>query len=220
MTTILHLKSGISYIGDNTLVVMEEMAAHDQFARYNRIVVPVEETYAANCIRVNDRVLFAAGYPRTADQLTAQWLSPAAARHVGVSKNGRRPQLSFASLLDPSLRTSHRSRRPASKIAIQYATIFFSEKKRPSSSRPASVNRKASTAATCHSRLNSTAAATIAARQPRPTVLSLGRHAAINQYNAIAQSADPPYLNQNGESPSGTIRHASPATTVVNISTA
>ena len=26
MTSILHLKSGISYIGDNTLVVMEEMA--------------------------------------------------------------------------------------------------------------------------------------------------------------------------------------------------
>ena len=71
MTTILHLKSGVSYIGDNTLVVMEEMAAHDQFSRYNRIVAPVEETYAANCIRVNDRVLFAAGYPRTAGQLTA-----------------------------------------------------------------------------------------------------------------------------------------------------
>jgi dimethylargininase len=69
MTTILHLKSGISYIGNNTLVVMEEMAAHHQFSRYNRIVVPVEETYAANCIRVNDRVLFAAGYPRTAEQL-------------------------------------------------------------------------------------------------------------------------------------------------------
>ncbi len=76
MTTILHLKSGISYIGDNTLVVMEELAAHDQFSRYNRIRVPVEETYAANCIRVNDRVLFAAGYPRTAEQLTANGFHP------------------------------------------------------------------------------------------------------------------------------------------------
>ena len=76
MTTILHLKSGISYIGDNTLVVMEEMSAHSQFARYNRIVVPVEETYAANCIRVNDRVLFAAGYPRTAEQLVTNGFRP------------------------------------------------------------------------------------------------------------------------------------------------
>ncbi len=35
MTTILHLKSGISYIGDNTLVVMEEMAANPAFAGYD-----------------------------------------------------------------------------------------------------------------------------------------------------------------------------------------
>ena len=76
MTTILHLKSGISYIGDNTLVVMEEMATQEQFSRYNRIVVPVEETYAANCIRVNDRVLFAAGYPRTAEQLRSSGFDP------------------------------------------------------------------------------------------------------------------------------------------------
>jgi len=76
MTTILHLKSGISYIGDNTLVVMEEMATHDQFSSYNRIVAPVEETYAANCIRVNDRVLFAAGYPRTTQQLQANGFHP------------------------------------------------------------------------------------------------------------------------------------------------
>jgi dimethylargininase len=76
MTTILHLKSGISYIGDNTLVVMEEMATLDEFSRYNRIIVPVEETYAANCIRVNDRVLFAAGYPRTTEQLRFNGFDP------------------------------------------------------------------------------------------------------------------------------------------------
>jgi dimethylargininase len=76
MTTILHLKSGVSYIGDNTLVVMQEMAANEQFARYKRIVVPVEETYAANCIRVNDRVLFASGYPHTAAQLVASGFVP------------------------------------------------------------------------------------------------------------------------------------------------
>ena len=76
MTTILHLKSGISYIGDNTVVVMEEMAALDQFSSYDRIVVPAGETYAANCIRVNDRVLFAAGYPRTAEQLRSNCFDP------------------------------------------------------------------------------------------------------------------------------------------------
>jgi N-dimethylarginine dimethylaminohydrolase len=34
MTSILHLKSGISYIGDNTLVVMEEMAENAQFQNF------------------------------------------------------------------------------------------------------------------------------------------------------------------------------------------
>ncbi len=52
------------------------MAAREEFSSYNRIVVPVEETYAANCIRVNDRVLFAAGYPRTTDQLIANNFRP------------------------------------------------------------------------------------------------------------------------------------------------
>jgi hypothetical protein len=42
----------------------------------------------------------------------------------------------------------------------------------------------------------------------------------MSQYNAIAHSADPPYLNQNGERPSGTIRHTRPSETVINNSTA
>jgi len=32
-------------------------------------VAPADEEYAANCIRVNDHVLVAAGYPRLADGL-------------------------------------------------------------------------------------------------------------------------------------------------------
>ena len=45
MTTILHLKSGISYIGDNTLVVMEEMAANprNSSTRFNLIRVAPRE---------------------------------------------------------------------------------------------------------------------------------------------------------------------------------
>jgi dimethylargininase len=76
MTSILHLKSGISYIGDNTLVVMEEMAANQQFRNFNLISVPAVESYAANCVRVNDRVLLAAGYPRLCDELIARGFSP------------------------------------------------------------------------------------------------------------------------------------------------
>jgi len=78
MTSILHLKSGIAYIGDNTLVVMEEMAANPQFAGYRLIVVPEAISYAANCVRVNDRVLVAAGYPTFERQLTDAGFHPLA----------------------------------------------------------------------------------------------------------------------------------------------
>lgn len=80
MTTILHLKSGISYIGDNTLVVMEEMADNPQFnsgfARFNLLRVTPAESYAANCVRVNDRVLIAEGFPQLKGELIARGFSP------------------------------------------------------------------------------------------------------------------------------------------------
>lgn len=76
MTSILHLKSGIAYIGDNTLVVMEEMAGDEQFRDYKLIRVPADESYAANCVRVNDRVLVAAGYSKLTSELTAKGFRP------------------------------------------------------------------------------------------------------------------------------------------------
>jgi len=69
MTSILHLKSGIAYLGDNQLVVMEEMADWPEFAGYDRIVVRPEESYAANCLRVNDAVLMPAGYAHLQTEL-------------------------------------------------------------------------------------------------------------------------------------------------------
>lgn len=80
MTSILHLKSGISYIGDNALVVMEEMSANPQFARFDLIPVSAEESYAANCVRVNGRVLVAKSYPVLSDQLTDRGFRPLALR--------------------------------------------------------------------------------------------------------------------------------------------
>ena len=76
MKTILHLKSGISFIGENTLVVIEEIAEMDAFRKFDRIVVAPEESYAANCVRVNDRVLTAAGFPRFTAELEAHGFRP------------------------------------------------------------------------------------------------------------------------------------------------
>lgn len=73
---ILHLKSGIAYIGNNTLVVWEELAENPIFQSYELIRVPPEERYAANCVRVNDRVLVAAGFPHLLASLKARAFNP------------------------------------------------------------------------------------------------------------------------------------------------
>jgi dimethylargininase len=72
MDSILHLKSGIAYLEENTLVVMEEMAGLEQFREYKTILVSPDETYAANCVRVNDYVLFPTGYPTLESRVQQQ----------------------------------------------------------------------------------------------------------------------------------------------------
>jgi len=63
---ILHLKSGIAYLGDQTMLVTKPFAGLPQLTAYRVLVVPDDkEAYAANCIRVNDTVLFAKGFPAT-----------------------------------------------------------------------------------------------------------------------------------------------------------
>jgi dimethylargininase len=60
----LHLKTGVAYLGGDDLVLAGELVDKDEFRGFDRIVVPPEEEYGANCIRVNDRVLLAAGYEK------------------------------------------------------------------------------------------------------------------------------------------------------------
>ncbi len=60
---ILHFKSGISYIGDNRMVVIDALADHPAFKNFELVRVQENEHYAANCVRVNDRVLMASGFP-------------------------------------------------------------------------------------------------------------------------------------------------------------
>jgi dimethylargininase len=62
-SSLLHLKSGLAFLGDNRLVVSEALADRHEFADYDSVVVNTAEAYAANCVRVNDFVLVAEGYP-------------------------------------------------------------------------------------------------------------------------------------------------------------
>jgi dimethylargininase len=60
---ILHLKSGLAFLGDNRLAVIEALANRSELRGYDLVHVNDDEMYAANCIRINDHVLVAAGYP-------------------------------------------------------------------------------------------------------------------------------------------------------------
>ena len=60
---ILHLKSGISYLGDNRLVLIDALVGNAAFNGYEIVVVEPEENYAANFLRINDRVIVSAGHP-------------------------------------------------------------------------------------------------------------------------------------------------------------
>jgi len=63
LSNILHLKSGLAYLGGNRLLVIDELKSLKQLSGYELIDVDSAEAYAANCLRVNDPVLIAAGFP-------------------------------------------------------------------------------------------------------------------------------------------------------------
>lgn len=69
MKSILHLKSGVAWVGDLELVVMEELAGLEGFRGYELVRVAPEESYAANCVRVNEHVLIPVGYPAIEGEL-------------------------------------------------------------------------------------------------------------------------------------------------------
>jgi dimethylargininase len=63
---MLHLKTGLSWLGGRRLIAWREVAGHDALCGWDVVEVPNGEEYAANCIRVNDSVLVAHGFPKTA----------------------------------------------------------------------------------------------------------------------------------------------------------
>jgi dimethylargininase len=75
---ILHLKSGIAYLGEGRLALIEPLAKHPAFRDYDVIRLKPQENYAANCVRVNDYVLVAAGYPQFQRDLEAAGYQPLA----------------------------------------------------------------------------------------------------------------------------------------------
>lgn len=68
---VLHLKTGLAYLEHNNLVACGEFVTKKEFGEFNILEIDPGESYAANCIWVNDRVILPEGYPgarRTIEQ--------------------------------------------------------------------------------------------------------------------------------------------------------
>ena len=71
LTEVLHLKTGLAYLENNNLLVAGEFVDSPEFAKYNKIVMDAADSYSANCIWVNDKVIVPAGYPKTQEAIRA-----------------------------------------------------------------------------------------------------------------------------------------------------
>ena len=69
ISNILHLKSGIAFLGEDRLVAIDELAQRPEFRGFELIRVSPSEEYAANCVSVNGKVLMAAGFPLFEERL-------------------------------------------------------------------------------------------------------------------------------------------------------
>jgi len=61
---VLHLKTGVSYLEHNNLLACGEFLLKEEFKNFNILEIADDESYAANCIWVNDTVLIPKGYPK------------------------------------------------------------------------------------------------------------------------------------------------------------
>ena len=65
----LHLKTGIAYLGNNTLLLAGELKKCSDFQQFERIKVEDDEEYAANSIMINGTIITPAGFPETLKKL-------------------------------------------------------------------------------------------------------------------------------------------------------
>ena len=59
----LHLKSDVTQIADNVVLITERMSDHPAFAKYRRVITPAGEEYGTNALLVNGTLIMSAGHP-------------------------------------------------------------------------------------------------------------------------------------------------------------
>jgi dimethylargininase len=62
---MLHLKTGVAYLERNNLLASFEFLTKKEFQKFNILKIDIDESYSANCVWVNDRILMPKYYPKT-----------------------------------------------------------------------------------------------------------------------------------------------------------
>jgi dimethylargininase len=70
LSGILHLKGGLAYLGENRFVAIDALLPLFDVPLDRIVRVTPGEEFGANCVRVNDVVLIAAGHPQLQKDLT------------------------------------------------------------------------------------------------------------------------------------------------------
>jgi len=65
LNTMLHLKTGLSYLENNNLLIYGEFVNNPLFDSFSKIIVDDKEAYSANSLWINGKVLVPAGFPGT-----------------------------------------------------------------------------------------------------------------------------------------------------------
>ena len=69
LNKFLHLKTGVSYLGNGCLLVNGELVNHPAFQSFEQLIIDDSEAYAANCINVNNTVIMPQGFPRSIEMV-------------------------------------------------------------------------------------------------------------------------------------------------------
>jgi dimethylargininase len=71
-----HLKTELSALDDETLIVSARFAERDEFSGFKKLIVPEGEEYSANCLYLGEKLLAPQGFPKTAELLDKNGFKP------------------------------------------------------------------------------------------------------------------------------------------------
>lgn len=71
LKSVLHLKTGVAYLGNNTILAAGEFLSSPVFEDFKKVPVPDDEDYAANSVEINGTIVVPAGYPKTQEAIEA-----------------------------------------------------------------------------------------------------------------------------------------------------